>query len=40
MAGQPLFARDGHSMVASAHAKALAREISAAFDYISIGSSR
>jgi LysR family transcriptional regulator, glycine cleavage system transcriptional activator len=38
--GQPLFVRDGHSMVASPHARALAREISAAFDHIADASER
>ena len=32
--GQPLFRREGQRMVATAHAKAFAREISAAFDHI------
>ncbi|QIE29944.1 Glycine cleavage system transcriptional activator (plasmid) [Caballeronia sp. SBC1] len=38
--GQPLFVRDGQSMVASPHARALAREISAAFDHIADASER
>ncbi|MFL9945862.1 LysR substrate-binding domain-containing protein [Paraburkholderia agricolaris] len=38
--GQPLFARDGQSMVASPHARALAREISAAFDNIADAAER
>lgn len=38
--GQPLFRRDGQRMVATAHAKAYAREISAAFDHISDASQR
>jgi LysR family transcriptional regulator, glycine cleavage system transcriptional activator len=38
--GQPLFARDGQSMVASPHAQALAREISAAFDHIADAAER
>jgi LysR family glycine cleavage system transcriptional activator len=38
--GQPLFARDGQKMVASSHARALAREISAAFDHIADASER
>lgn len=38
--GQPLFVRDGHSMVASLHARALAREISAAFDHIADATER
>jgi DNA-binding transcriptional LysR family regulator len=33
--GQPLFRKEGHRRVATAHAKAFAREISAAFDHIS-----
>jgi DNA-binding transcriptional LysR family regulator len=33
--GQPLFRKEGQRMVATAHAKAFAREISAAFDHIS-----
>lgn len=33
--GQPLFRREGQRMVATTHAKAFAREISAAFDHIS-----
>jgi LysR family transcriptional regulator, glycine cleavage system transcriptional activator len=32
--GQPLFRKEGQRMVATAHAKAFAREISAAFDHI------
>jgi LysR family transcriptional regulator, glycine cleavage system transcriptional activator len=32
--GQPLFRKDGHRMIATAHAKAFAREISSAFDHI------
>jgi DNA-binding transcriptional LysR family regulator len=38
--GQPLFVRDGQSMVASPHARALAREISAAFDHIADAAER
>jgi len=38
--GQPLFARDGQSMVASPHARAFAREISAAFDHIADAAER
>lgn len=38
--GQPLFRREGQRMVATAHAKAYAREISAAFDHISDASQR
>ena len=38
--GQPLFRRDGQRMVATAHAKAFAREVSAAFDHISDASRR
>ncbi|CAG9246137.1 Glycine cleavage system transcriptional activator [Paraburkholderia unamae] len=38
--GQPLFVRDGQRMVASAHALALAREISSAFDHIADASER
>jgi DNA-binding transcriptional LysR family regulator len=38
--GQPLFARDGHSMVATSHARAFAREISAAFDHIADAAER
>ena len=38
--GQPLFARDGQSMVASPHARALAREISSAFDHIADAAER
>ncbi|OPA89787.1 LysR family transcriptional regulator [Pseudomonas fluorescens] len=38
--GQPLFVRDGQSMVASAHARGLAREISAAFDHIADAAER
>lgn len=38
--GQPLFRKDGQRMVATAHAKAFAREISAAFDHISDASQR
>ncbi|BAN26744.1 LysR substrate-binding domain-containing protein [Caballeronia insecticola] len=37
---QPLFARDGQSMVASSHARAFAREISAAFDHIADAAER
>ena len=33
--GQPLFRKEGQRMVATGHAKAFAREISAAFDHIS-----
>ncbi|MCA0241775.1 MAG: LysR family transcriptional regulator [Proteobacteria bacterium] len=38
--GQPLFRKDGQRRVATAHAKAFAREISAAFDHISDASQR
>ena len=38
--GQPLFRKEGQRMVATAHAKAYAREISAAFDHISDASRR
>jgi LysR family glycine cleavage system transcriptional activator len=38
--GQPLFVRDGQSMVASPHARALAREISASFDHIADAAER
>ncbi|MES3000525.1 MAG: LysR substrate-binding domain-containing protein [Pseudomonadota bacterium] len=38
--GQPLFRKDGQRMVATGHAKAYAREISAAFDHISDASRR
>ncbi|MDR3671336.1 MAG: LysR substrate-binding domain-containing protein [Holophaga sp.] len=38
--GQPLFVRDGQSMVASPHARALAREISAAFDHMADAAER
>jgi LysR family glycine cleavage system transcriptional activator len=38
--GQPLFRKEGQRMVATAHAKAFAREISAAFDHISDASRR
>ncbi|WP_077001178.1 LysR substrate-binding domain-containing protein [Variovorax sp. KK3] len=38
--GQPLFRKDGQRMVATAHAKAFAREISAAFDHIGDASRR
>lgn len=38
--GQPLFVRDGQRMVASAHARALAREVSAAFDHIADAAER
>src|SRR5688572_11206057 len=38
--GQPLFRKDGQRMVATAHAKAYAREISAAFDHIGDASRR
>lgn len=38
--GQPLFRKDGQRMVATEHAKAFAREISAAFDHISDASTR
>ncbi|RFU48545.1 LysR substrate-binding domain-containing protein [Paraburkholderia sp. DHOC27] len=38
--GQPLFVREGQSMVASSHARALAREISAAFDHIADAAER
>lgn len=38
--GQPLFVREGHSMVASSHAPALAREVSAAFDHIADAAER
>jgi len=38
--GLPLFLREGQSMVASAHARAFAREISAAFDHIADAAER
>lgn len=38
--GQPLFVRNGQSMVASPHARALAREISDAFDHIADAADR
>jgi len=38
--GQPLFRREGQRMVATGHAKAFAREISAAFDHIGDASRR
>ncbi|CAB3799217.1 LysR substrate-binding domain-containing protein [Pararobbsia alpina] len=38
--GQPLFVREGQSMTASAHARALAREVSAAFDHIADAAER
>lgn len=38
--GQPLFVRDGQSMVASGHARAFAREISLAFDQIADAAER
>jgi DNA-binding transcriptional LysR family regulator len=38
--GQPLFVREGQSMVASPHARALAREISAAFDHMADAAER
>ena len=38
--GQPLFFRDGQSMAASPHARALAREITAAFDHIADAAER
>lgn len=38
--GQPLFVRDGQRMVASAHAQALAREVSAAFDHLADAAER
>ena len=38
--GQPLFVRDGQSRVASPHARALAREITAAFDHIADAAQR
>jgi LysR family glycine cleavage system transcriptional activator len=38
--GQPLFAREGQSMMASPHARALAREISVAFDQIADAAER
>lgn len=38
--GQPLFRKEGQRMVATVHAKAFAREISAAFDHISDASRR
>ncbi|MDR3095997.1 MAG: LysR family transcriptional regulator [Paraburkholderia sp.] len=38
--GQPLFAREGQSMVATSHARAFAREISAAFDHIADAAER
>ena len=38
--GQPLFVRDGQRMVASPHARALAREVSAAFDHLADAAER
>lgn len=38
--GQPLFLRSGQRMIASAHARALAREVSAAFDHIADAAER
>ena len=38
--GQPLFRKEGQRMVATEHAKAFAREISAAFDHIADASTR
>ena len=38
--GQPLFTRDGQSMVATPHARAFAREISAAFDHVADAAER
>jgi LysR family glycine cleavage system transcriptional activator len=38
--GQPLFRKEGQRMVATGHARAFAREISAAFDHISDASRR
>src|ERR1700712_572909 len=38
--GQPLFFRDGQSMAAAPHARALAREITAAFDHIADAAER
>ncbi|MFC4706856.1 LysR substrate-binding domain-containing protein, partial [Paraburkholderia caffeinitolerans] len=38
--GQPLFAREGQSIVATSHARAFAREISAAFDHIADAAER
>jgi LysR family transcriptional regulator, glycine cleavage system transcriptional activator len=38
--GQPLFRKEGQRMVATEHAKAFAREISAAFDHITDASTR
>jgi DNA-binding transcriptional LysR family regulator len=38
--GQPLFRKEGQRMVATSHAKAFAREISAAFDHISDAATR
>jgi LysR family transcriptional regulator, glycine cleavage system transcriptional activator len=38
--GQPLFVREGKSMVASGHARAFAREISGAFDHIADAAER
>ncbi len=38
--GQPLFVREGQSMAASPHARAFAREVSAAFDHIADASER
>jgi DNA-binding transcriptional LysR family regulator len=38
--GQPLFRKEGQRMVATGHAKAFAREISAAFDHIADASTR
>ena len=38
--GQPLFRKEGQRMVATSHAKAFAREISAAFDHIADAATR
>jgi DNA-binding transcriptional LysR family regulator len=38
--GQPLFVRDGQRMVASPHARALAREVGAAFDHLADATER
>ena len=38
--GQPLFTREGQNMVATSHARAFAREISAAFDHVADAAER
>lgn len=38
--GQPLFVRDGQRMVATPHARALAREVGAAFDHLADAAAR